>query len=127
MLNRTTEICEGFSLVLECSTKRTMSTVFKGNLMNCSSSEIVLLHSRFNSSNGTDGKCNNEKVLGQSLPTDDLTNCYTSLLCIMVTPDMIGKTVSCSQDNGTTVNKIGYYSIQPISITTLFIGNFYYL
>ena len=94
--------------------------------MNChmSSNEIVLLHSRFNNSNDTIGTCNNGQVLGQSLPTDDLNDCYTSLLCIMVTPDMIGKTVSCSQDNGNSEEQVGNYLIQPIS-TTPFTGNLY--
>ena len=106
-----------------------MLTVFQGNLLNCSPNEIALLHSRFNSSNGTNGTCNNGKVQGQSLPIDVLSNCYTSLLCIMVTPDMVGKTIICAHDNGTSTVEIGNYSVQPntaITTTTL-TGNFLFV
>ena len=37
-VNRTTAMCEGFSLVLECSTEGPGSTVFKGDLLNCKES-----------------------------------------------------------------------------------------
>jgi hypothetical protein len=66
-------------------------------------------------------------VLGQSLPIEVSRNCYTSLLCITVTPDIIGKIVVCASDNGTVENEIGNYmvpsSMNPTQIT-LFIGNF---
>ena len=113
----TTEACEGFSLALECSGRGISATVFKGDLLNCSNTNnaITLLHSRF--TNGTNGTCNNGKILGQSLSTNDTSNCYTSLLCIMVSPDTIGKNVRCVHDNGTTeLKKIGNFSI-PSSTT----------
>ena len=105
-----------------------MSTVFKGDHLYCeeSNNEITLLHSRFNDSNGTSGACNNT-VLGKSLPIDASSNCYISLLCIMVTPDLVGKTVTCASDNGTAVNKIGDISIPSSTIFTTitpFTGNF---
>ena len=106
-----------------------MITVFQGNLLNCTmtSSEIALLNSRFDSSNGTNGTCNDGKVLGQSLPTDASIKCYISLLCIMVTPDIAGKTITCVSDNGTAVNEIGTLSVpsstKPTAITP-FTGNF---
>ena len=126
--NRKTEICEGFSLILECSIERNMSIVFQGNLLNCSSkdNEIVLLHNRINSSNGTSGTCNDETVLGQSLPTNVSINCYISLLCIMVTPDVVGKIITCVSDNGTAMNTIGNITVtsstKPTAITP-FTGN----
>lgn len=118
--NRTTEFCEGFNLVLECSTEQTMSTVFKGNLLNCSSNEITLLHSRFNNnhSNGTTGACNDGEVLGQSLPIEVSGSCYISLLCIMVTPNVVGKSVTCASDNGTAVKNIGDISIPSSTQST---------
>lgn len=113
VLSNTTEVCQGFSLVLECSTKGEGSTVFNGNLLNCSRlNEIALLHSRFNTPTGTSGTCNNGKVLGYSLPVDNSSNCYTSLLCIMVTPDMIEKSIRCAHDNGTAIKEIGNISIE---------------
>ena len=114
--NMSMEACLGFNLLLECIIEGPMSTVFHGNLMNCSNSnnEIALLHSRFNQG----GTCNNGKVLGQGLPINDSENCHTSLLCIMVTPDMIGKTVGCTRDNGTTTVEIGNYLVSPNSFNT---------
>ena len=129
--NRKIEICEGFSLILECSIDKTESktTVFKGNLLNCTmtANEILLLHYRFNSSNGTNGACNDRKVLGQSLPIDTSRNCYISLLCIMITPDVIGKTVTCVSDNGIEMNAIESISVSPSTNPTAitpFTGNF---
>jgi hypothetical protein len=98
--------------------------VFKGNLLNCSSNEIALLHNRFDSSSGENGTCNDGKVLGQSLPTDVSGNCYTSLLCTMVTPDMVGKIVICASDNGTAENEIGNFTVPSSMNPTHFIGNF---
>jgi hypothetical protein len=116
-LSNRTEFCEEFSLVLECSTVKTaILTAFQGNLLGCN--EIVLLHTRFNSPNGTNGTCNSEKVLGLSLPTDVSGNCYTSLLCIMVPPDIVGETVTCISDDGTTMKEIGNYSVPSSTKTT---------
>lgn len=113
--NRTIEACRGFSLVLECSTEGPGWTVFSGkNLLNCSNTnnEIVLTHSRFNSS----ATCNNGKILA----IHDSGNCSTSLLCVMVSPDMAGKTITCVHDNGETATQIGIYSITSnITDTTI--------
>ena len=127
-MNRTIEACEGFSLVLECSTEEAASTVFRGNLLNCSNSDdaVTLLHSRFDTPNGTIGTCNNGKVRAHSLPVDNSSNCYTSLLCVMVSLDMVGNTIRCVHDNGTTEENIGNYTIsQNTTVTTInpFTGN----
>ena len=109
------EACPGFNLLLECNTEGPVSTVYNGTLMNCNTSnnEIALLHNRFNQENRT---CNNGKVWG--LPVNDSGNCYTSLLCIMFTQDMVGKTVRCVHDNGTRTVEIGNYLIPPILFNT---------
>ena len=120
--NRTIEACRGFSLVLECSTEGPGSTVFNGNLLNCSNTQndIVLLHSRFNLSTGNLTVCNSGKILGYKLAVHDSGNCYTSLLCVMVSPDMAGKTTTCVHDNGETATQIGNYSItSSITDTTI--------
>ena len=128
-MNRTTEACEEFGLVLECSIEGTGSTVFEGDLLNCSNSDntVTLLHSRFDTLNGAKGICNNGKVLAHSLSVNISSNCYTSLLCIMVSPDMVGITIRCVHDNGTGEENIGNYTIsQNTTVTTInpFTGNF---
>ena len=123
--NKTTEACEGFSLVLECSTRGIGATVFEGDLLNCSNTDndIALLHNRF--TNGTNGTCNDDKILGQSLSINDSSNCYTSLLCIMVSPDMVGKNIRCVHDNSETgLKEIGNFSIPSNTTATTTTGNF---
>ena len=126
--NKTIEACERFSLVLECSIEGAGSTVFKGNLFNCNSSDdaVTLLHSRFDTPNGINGTCNNGKVLAHSLTVNNSSNCYTSLLCVMVSPDLVGNTIRCVHDNGIREENIGNYTIsQNTKVTTInpFTGN----
>ena len=118
-LNETTWACPGLNLVFECSVivdGVLGSTVFHGDLLDCN--EIALLHHRFNGSVGTNGTCNKGKVLGYSLPVYNSNNCYTSLLRIMVTPGMTGKSITCAYDNGTTVKQIGNFTIEEIQCYT---------
>ena len=115
------QACPGFNLTLICSAVGNGSTVYHGNLLNCTSNEITLLHSRFNrsSTGGTNGTCNNGKITGQSLSVNDSSNCYTSYLHIMVTPDTIGKSITCTYDNGTATKEIGSFSIETTQCHTM--------
>ena len=113
-LNQTTEACLGDTLTFECSTVGgSGSTVFQGDLLDCNG--IVLLHSRFG--NMSAATCNNGTVRGYSLPTNDSEPCYTSQLHVTVSPDMIGKSIICVDDNGTTANQIGNFSIEQCHAT----------
>ena len=111
-LNQTTEACLGDTLTFECSTAgRLGSTVFQGDLLDCDG--IILLHSRFsNMSAATSETCNNGRIRGYSLPINDSEPCYTSQLHVTVSPDMTGKSIICVDDNGTTANQIGNFSIE---------------
>ena len=85
--------------------------MFQGDLLDCN--EIVLAHSRFsNITAATSGTCNNGRVRGYSLPINGSEPCYTSQVHIMVSPDMIGKSIICVDDDGTTTNQIGNFSIE---------------
>ena len=109
LLNQTTEACFGDTLIFECSTAGgSGSTVFQGDLLDCDG--LVLLHSRFG--NMSAATCNNGTVRGHSLPINDSEPCHTSQLHVMVSPDMIGKSITCVDDNGTTTNQIGNFSIE---------------
>ena len=109
--------CPGFDVVFECSTEGSGSTVFKGDFfLECNNKELTLLHSRFE--NGTNGTCNNGTILGQSFTVDSSSNCYVSWLCIMISPDTVGKTVKCSYDDGTTEEEIGSLLIEPMQTNT---------
>ena len=96
--------------------------MFQGDLLdsNDSSNEIALIHNRFsNMSAATSKTCNSGRVCGYSLPINDSEPCYTSQLRVMVSPDMIGKTIICAYDNGTTVNEIGNFSIEQCLVKTV--------
>ena len=105
-------MCKEFSLLLECSTEGPGSTVFKGDLLNCAESnhEILLLHSRFNTSNGTRGICNNGTILGYSLPLNNFSNCYISQLCIKTTQDADGEVIRCVHDTNLE-REVGNYTL----------------
>ena len=114
-LNQTTEACLGDTLIFECSTAPGLgATVFQGDLLDCndSSNEIVLTHSRFDMPSGASGICNSGRVRGHSLPINGSEPCYTSQLHVrvMVSPDMVGKSIMCVDDDGATTNKIGNLS-----------------
>lgn len=89
-------------MTYECTVVGGQLTVWTGNAFICPSDndEVALLHSRFNSAYGTNRSCNNGTIVGQSLSVEG--NNYTSQLNITVTPDIAGKTVMCSSDNGET-------------------------
>ena len=79
------------------------ATVWRGTALNCTMSdhEIVLLHSRFESNTGTLRICNNGAIVGRSLRVENNSS-YTSQLNVTVSSDMIGESIECAHDHGTT-------------------------
>ena len=103
------------TLTFECTVVGGLGTVWRGSAFDCenSNNEITLLHSRF--VNGTIGTCNNDSIIGRSIGVENGT-CFTSQLSIMISPDLIGKTIECLHDDyNTTV--VGSFTISPIIIT----------
>ena len=95
-------VCPGDISTYECVTMGAGLTIWTGTAFNCSSSsnEILLFHSRFSSTKGTYGSCNDGSIVGRSLFVEG--NNYTSLLNVTVTPNIAGKTVECFYDDGRT-------------------------
>ena len=79
------------------------ATVWRGTALNCTMSdhEIVLLHSRFELDTGTLRMCNNGAIVGRSLRVESNSG-YISQLNVTVSSDMIGESIECAHDNGTT-------------------------
>ena len=101
--------CQRNSVKFECSVLGGTATVFQGNALNCgaTSNEISLLHSRFNTTNGS---CNDGVIVAQSISIEN--NCYTSTLNItFVSPNLIGRMIKCIRDDGTTSALIGTISV----------------
>ena len=95
-------VCPGDILTYECTVVGELSTVWTGNAFFCQSknNEITLLHSRFESENGTSNSCNNGAIVGRSFGVQG--NNYTSQLSVTITPETAGKTIICIGDDGTT-------------------------
>ena len=74
---------------------------------------IELPHLEFTRPGGVNRSCSDSVdapiATGRSLSA--VSECYTSQLTIMVTPDLNGTSVSCEHDNGTNVECIDIYSI----------------
>ena len=96
-----------------------MSTVWKGSAFEClhSKYEIVLLHSRYNSSNGnySSAPCNDGsvRIVGQIVGVSENTY-YTSQVIISDSASksgLIGKTVECVRDNGSATEVVMSYII----------------
>ena len=62
----------------------------------CPQDEILLRHSLYSRTEGTAGTCNNGDIVGQSLGVQG--NHYISQLNVTVTPDIVGKTITCVYD-----------------------------
>ena len=75
-----------------------------GNAFDCASSdnEIYLLESHFNSSERSSITCNNGMIMGRINRIDG--GFYTSQLSVTVSSDLIGKSVSCAQSDGSTTD-----------------------
>ena len=96
-----------------------MSTVWKGSAFECPSSnnEVILLHSRYSSSNSS-ASCNYNgsvtivvQIVGVS------GNTYTSQVTIRdsaIKSDLIGKTVECVRDNGSAAEVVMSYFITEL-------------
>ena len=91
--------CPGDILTYECTVTGGPggSTVWTGTVFSCTYNEISLLHSRFNTSGGAVGQCDNGAIKGYSIGVEG--NNYTSQLNVTVTPNTVGKRISCIHDS----------------------------
>ena len=100
------------TLTFECTVVGGSGTVWRGTAFNCddSNDEIILLHSQF--VNGTIGTCNNGTIVGQDIRVENDTY-YTSQLSILVTSDLIGKSIECIHDEYANTTLIGSLPYPP--------------
>ena len=94
------------------------STVWEGSALNCESTgdEIILLHTRFSAEGPLAyGTCNDGAVEGQSVKVED--GAYMSRLVVNVRSEMIGRSIECVYDDGSTTNLIDMATITPTTGT----------
>jgi hypothetical protein len=100
--------CLGYVVTYECTVRSGLATVWRGGVFNCpsSSNEVYLLESTVNSVT-----CNNEMITGRVVRTDEASGFYTSQVSITIGSNLIGKNISCVEDDGSTTEIIGSATI----------------
>ena len=86
-------------------------TIWRGTAFNCLSGEIVLLHNQFTSDSdegvSTHDECNNGSIQGYSVRAEN--GCFISQLSVVMTSDLIGKSIECAHYdlyNTTTIGEV---------------------
>ena len=103
------------SVAFECRVLGGSFTVFQGSALNCAktSYEIFLRHNLFSTTSGTSGSCNDGNIVARSVSTE--SNCYTSTLNVtFISPDVIGRMITCLKEDGVTSTLIGTISVPNI-------------
>ena len=124
-------VCPGDILTFECTVIGGVSTVYKFqssafDSTMCNTEDIVLLHSRFNSSDSADSKnksCTignrNVAIHGQSVR--NFNGSYTSQLKITLYSSLYGSTIDCVYDNGSMEISVGSYTFGNLSAFCMFV------
>ena len=104
-------VCPGYTITFaECTiVGRSSTTVWNGTVFDCMINEIALRHNVNQFNTTAIGVCNDGSILGRGIRVAD--NHYTSELNIMVSSDMIGKTVQCVHDDLGTETVVGKLTI----------------
>ena len=87
--------CEGYDQVYECRITGSGATVWTGTVFDCSSNEIIILHTSSNV--GVEIACNDGVIVGELIRTEN--NTYTSQLTVSVSSQTVGTNISCSHDS----------------------------
>ena len=88
------------------------ATVWKGSVFDCTNSnnEIVLLHSRYNTSIGHNRSCNGGSIVVQYDKVEG--DSYTSLLTVFVNREMINGSIECLHDTYRVTVQVLKFSIR---------------
>ena len=106
--------CHGYNLTYECTVVGRPSeiTIWRGSaLSNCQNNELSLLHRQFKTASTS---CDNPSIVAMGRDTDN--GSYTSQLTIMVTDDVIGKSVECAHYDNNITTTIGSLNITVTGI-----------
>ena len=112
--------CPGYITSFQCDVTGGGYTVWRGSAFDCQSSgnEIFLLHSDFMGS--TVITCNDGQIVGRSLEVTN--NCYASQLDVNITTEIVGRTVECVYESGSSAEVIIGSSL--LSITTGIVASY---
>jgi hypothetical protein len=88
----------GQNVTYECVASGGSFTVWAGSAFMCQAGEITLRHVGFLD---RVGECNGGAIIGRGISTTN-TN-YTSYLYVVLSSELIGRSISCSLDNGSLI------------------------
>ena len=108
ILHQSVCICPGQLVIYECTTEGPGSTRWRGSVFNCTSNEIRLRHSQFDSGSAV-GVCNDGAILARGIRRDNLT--FISQLSVTIEKSMMGKTIQCLHHDGINGNIVGSHTI----------------
>ena len=107
-------VCPGHELRLQCTVVGPAFTLWKGSAFSCSSDEIRLRHSQFESGSPSGG-CNNGRIVARGInkTSGNGGDKFISQLTIQlgVNDSLDGRTVECAHDNLTQRITINTYTI----------------
>ena len=89
-------------MTYECIVSGEGFTVWAGNAFTCPAGEITLRHVGFLD---VIGECNGGAIIGRGIDTTN--NNFTSYLYIVLSSELIGRSISCSLDDGTSLIPVG--------------------
>ena len=95
-------------MVYECVTEGPGSTRWNGSAFNCTSGQIRLRHSQFDSGEAT-GECNKGNITARGIRRNNMM--YTSELYITMSHSLMGKTIQCLYHNGIYPTEVGVHTI----------------
>lgn len=92
-------------------------TKWTGTAFNCAQdgNEILLRHSQYNETEGTQKECNDGEIRARSVEADG--NCYTSELNVTTSTAMNGRTVCCQAISDSGIQQIDNATVTVISGT----------
>ena len=103
--------CSGYNLTFECTVIGVIggSTRWNGDAIRQCPLPVFLRHREFIDGNTEPTVCNRGSLVIQSIGFE--SSCYTSQLTVLFNASLIGRTVTCSYDNGSVAISIGSLSI----------------
>jgi hypothetical protein len=110
----TTCTCIGYNYIFECNVTGAGATVWSGTVFDhCSSSDILLRHSQYESGSQISSMCSNSgPVIGRTIGV--VNDSHVSQLSIHINQNSDGDTVQCYHDNGSTLFLVGSSQISFI-------------
>ena len=108
-----TSVCQGDILTFNCTVNGGVSTVWQGSAFKCiqTNNEIVLLHSRSNTSNDS-GSCDDGDIAAYAVLYSNRDEYFSEINVTPTSPFTVSSfTVVCFKDNGTNAIVVSNWTV----------------